>query len=102
VAEDFGGPVWHASAYGKSLTASKRICADGLRGVGDASLGEWSFEHSSGVWHLIRRLTPREQEEHGVPDPYDIRGTDEERRRIAAVYAEGTPEFRALLQRISP
>lgn len=89
MAENFGGPVWHASARGRTISDSRRICRDGLRGVGDPTLGEWLQDGiKGGVVHLLRRLSREEQERFAVPQPYDIRGTDEERRRIAAVYTE--------------
>jgi hypothetical protein len=89
--------VWHASARGHTLSDSRRICRDGLRGVGDASLGEWEFDGEKlGVVHVQRRLSVAEREEFGVPEPYDIRGTDEELRRIAEVYAEA-PYLRAVM-----
>lgn len=89
MAENFGGPVWHASGCGRTERDSKRICLDGLRGVGDADLLQHVFAgESPGVIHVIRRLTDAEREAYAVPEPYDIRGTDEEGRRIAAVFAE--------------
>lgn len=65
------------------------MCRDGLRGVGDASLGEWLQDGiKDGVVHLLRRLGAAEQIEFAVPQPVDIRGTDEEHERIASVYSE--------------
>jgi hypothetical protein len=73
------------------------MCRVGLRGVGDASLGEWEFEgESPGVVHLQRRLSREEQAIFSVPEPFDIRGTQEEARRIADVYAEA-PYLRGLM-----
>jgi hypothetical protein len=97
VAENFGGPVWHASGRGRTISDSRQICRDGLRGVGDAALGEWEYDGvKPGVIHLIRRLSAAERERFAVPEPYDIRGTDEERQRIAAVYAEAPHLVRRL------
>lgn len=56
-----------------------------LSGIGDASLGEW-FEIGDVAVHLRRRLTVVEAAGLEV---VDVRGTDEERRRLAP--------FRALL-----
>ncbi len=97
MAENFGGPVWHASGRGRNLSESRRICRDGLRNVGDPSLGEWLQDGiKDGVVHLLRRLSVAEQVEFAVPQPFDIRGTDEERSRIAAVYSEA-PYLRAVM-----
>jgi hypothetical protein len=60
-----------------------------VAGVGDAELGQWEgIFGRSDVWHVQRRLTADERERFGVPEPVDVRGTDEEQRRIAAVLAE--------------
>lgn len=97
MAENFGGPVWHASARGRSRTESRRICFEGLRGIGDEKLGQWEFDGDKpGVVHVQRRLSKAEQDQFGVPEPYDIRGTDEETRRIDQVFAEA-PHLRTML-----
>lgn len=89
MAENFGGPVWHASACGRNRSESRRICIDGLRGVGDETLGQWEFDgEKPGVVHVQRRLSKDEQERFAVPEPYDIRGTREELERVRAVIAE--------------
>lgn len=87
--ENFGGPVWHASGCGRKLADSKTICHAALRGAGDAALGEWEGVLGRGdIWHVQRRLTDDERAQFAVPEPYDIRGTDEEHARIQAVFAE--------------
>lgn len=60
-----------------------------LDGVGDPSLGEWREPGSpgSGVVHIRRRLSSREQGNSGLR-MRDVRGTDEEARRLAVVTAE--------------
>jgi hypothetical protein len=89
VEEAFGGPVWHASGRGRTASESRRIALDGIRGVGDASLGEWVSDGiRAGIVHVQRRLSQDERERFAVPAPYDIRGTEEERQRITAVYRE--------------
>jgi hypothetical protein len=90
VAENFGGPVWHASGRGKNTSESRRIALDVLRGAGDVDAGQWIDDVGSGrgIVHVQRRLSEQEQETFLVPEPFDIRGTGEERRRIVAVYAE--------------
>ena len=95
--ENYGGPVWHASGCGGTLRHSHRICVDGLHGVGDSTVGQWVFVgENPRIIHMIRRLTVAERVEFGVPEPYDIRGTVEERVRIASVYAEA-PYLRAVM-----
>jgi hypothetical protein len=97
VEEAFGGPVWHASGRGATKIDSRRIALDGLRGVGNALLGQWISDGlRDGIVHVQRRLSVEEREEFGVPEPFDIRGTPEEERRIAAVYAEA-PHLRGRL-----
>lgn len=60
-----------------------------LNGVGDKDLGQWEDDGMGrGVYHVQRRLTAEEREAFSVPEPYDIRGTEEEERRIALVLAE--------------
>lgn len=56
-----------------------------LEGVGDAALGEWSEDgtHGRGVYHLRRRLS--EAEAQHVNAVCDIRGTEDERRRLRAL-----------------
>jgi len=90
VAENFGGPVWHASGKSRKQRDALAIALSGISGVGDAEVGEWRDLKGvrGGVVHVLRRLSVEEREEFSVPEPYDIRGTDEERRRIEAVYAE--------------
>jgi hypothetical protein len=99
VEEQFGGPVWHASGSTPSGSRrdARRLARSGLAGVGDATLGEWEFDgEKRGVFHVLRRLTAGERAEFSVPEPYDIRGTDEERERMAAVYVEA-PHLRAVM-----
>lgn len=89
MAENFGGPVWHASGRGRDLRASRQIALDGLLGVGDPTLGQWIDEGMGrGIVHVQRRMTAAEREEFSVPEPFDIRGTEEQRRRIAVVLSE--------------
>lgn len=89
--ENFGGPVWHASGSTPDGNPrdGRRLARAGLAGVGDAVLGEWTYDgERPGIVHVIRRLTGAEREAFGVPEPYDIRGTAEERIRVVRVYAE--------------
>jgi hypothetical protein len=47
-----------------------------------------------GIVHVQRRLTNDERVAFSVPEPYDIRGTDEERARLQATLAEAAPPVR--------
>jgi hypothetical protein len=80
---DLGGPVWHASAAPLHGIPIMEICrAEAYRqltGVGDAGLGEWT-EWTGRAFHLLRRLSAREQ--RTVGPVVDIRGTDEARMRV--------------------
>jgi hypothetical protein len=98
---NLGGPVWHASGRGRTFAESKRIARTGLLDVGDASLGEWWEEGENGVVHLRRRLSAAEQEAYGVLHVRDIRGTREERIRLAVVM-DARPELRGILPFAQP
>lgn len=52
-----------------------------LRGVGDATLGEWHEVGDIAV-HLRRRLTDKEMQFAGIDTVVDVRGTDECTKRI--------------------
>lgn len=101
MAENFGGPVWHASGRGRSRDASLSIALRALNGAGDQLLGQWIDDKGMGrgIVHVQRRLTDAEREAFAVPEPYDIRGTDEERKRIRRVIEEA-PYLRANLEAI--
>lgn len=101
MAENFGGPVWHASGRARDERYSLALARSVLHGVGDASLGEWTDRvgMGRGIVHVQRRLTDAEREAFAVPEPYDIRGTEEEERRIGVVIAEA-PHLRAQLERM--
>ena len=84
--EDYGGPVWHASAAsipaGASRDELRAMAFEALVGVGDASLGQWE-EWPGYAFHVRRRLTALEQAMVGAA--VDIRGTPEQDRRYMAV-----------------
>ena len=82
--------MWHASAGSLVLTRedleahARRM----IRGVGDASLGEWvererTTPEGIAVVHVRRRLTPAEQARVGPVR--DIRGTPELRSRATII-----------------
>lgn len=68
-----------------------------LRGVGDATLGQW-HEAPRGIVHLRRRLTMQEQMHSGTILLRDIRGTAEQLVRWQRVRAAVSLEIRALLE----
>jgi hypothetical protein len=55
-----------------------------LKGVGDATLGEWREMGDIAV-HLRRRLTAKEQAVAGIDAVVDVRGTPEGATRIACM-----------------
>jgi hypothetical protein len=73
------------------------IARRALHGVGDAKLGEWVEQGERGVFHLRRRLSAAEAALVGPAR--DIRGTEEERVRMEALFAELSPLAKALMQR---
>lgn len=84
---NFGGPVWHASGGGPTEAISRELARMALRGVGDASLGEWTEvgRRVGGrvIVHIRRRLS--RAEEPLVNTLRDIRGTPEERERLTCL-----------------
>jgi hypothetical protein len=70
-----------------------------LRGVGDASLGEWR-EVGRGTMHIRRRLTDAERKaaggQRGGLQVRDIRGTPEESRRLARLLQDA-PHLRQIV-----
>jgi hypothetical protein len=53
--------------------------------VGNARLGQWEEEGHNGVYHVRRRLSDDERATFGVLTVRDIRGTEEERQRLATL-----------------
>lgn len=82
-----GGPVWHASGKAGDMFAAERLARKALRGVGDATLGEWAEMGTpgSGVLHVRRRLAAWEQHRFGIREVRDIRGTLEETWRLKSL-----------------
>lgn len=85
MAENFGGPVWHASAQDpRGMRGSLELALLALRGVGDASEGEWIEPGSRGtIMHAQRRLSEAEGERVGPLR--DLRGSLEEHSRLKAL-----------------
>lgn len=95
----FGGPVWHASASSAVNEATAWAMAErALNGVGDPLLGEWRERGNRGIVHVRRRLTDGERALAGGLGVRDVRGTEEERERLAALLREA-PQLRGRLQR---
>jgi hypothetical protein len=59
-----------------------------LNGVGDPALGEWREDGRHGIVHLRRRLTDAERRRAGGLGVRDIRGSGEERARLARLFRE--------------
>ncbi len=85
---NLGGPVWHASVssrlYGIDHAKYFDVAELALRGVGDATLGEWREVGGVAV-HLRRRLTVAEMRDAGIEAVCDVRGTEEFTRRLQAM-----------------
>jgi hypothetical protein len=80
----FGGPVWHASGKGRDTRASLQLAMRALEGCGSALIGQWVEDtRLGGVVHVRRRLTSAEATH--VNELRDIRGSAEERDRIATI-----------------
>lgn len=77
------------------MSRSRSIARQALLGVGDVSLGEWIEEGARGIVHVRRRLSHVEQETFGIT-VRDIRGTQEERKRLEALFYDA-PHLRAVL-----
>jgi hypothetical protein len=65
-----------------SKEALKRFAVAALTGVGDPSLGEWD-EYGGYAFHVRRRLSI--EEAATVGPVVDVRGTEDGRRRCAAL-----------------
>lgn len=97
----FGGPVWHASicprysSVGAVLATAWEVADVELRGVGDATLGEWREIGHTAV-HLRRRLTVAEMRQGGIVDVCDVRGTVEYVHRIERMFPVLPAAMRAI------
>jgi hypothetical protein len=93
---DPDGLLWHSSTaslpgFMPVRDILRNYALDALRGVGDASLGEWE-EWTGYAFHVRRRLTEREQRQVG--EVVDVRGTPEAQARYERVrryLPPGTP-----------
>lgn len=91
--QNYGGPVWHASACDHSplaLTIDKnpvleKAARKALQGVGERSLGEW-VEYNTRFVHVRRRLSVKEQKIIG--EVIDIRNTQEAIDRVNAIWQD--------------
>jgi hypothetical protein len=89
--------VWHASGKARKRRDALGIARAALAGIGDARLGEWTEDGAGGVVHVRRRLAPAELELAGIgPEPRDVRGTPEERERLARLVLDA-PHLAAYL-----
>lgn len=91
--------MWHASAEAANASLAWRMAERALKGVGDPSLGEWRETGRTGIMHLRRRLSDQERKIAGDLQVRDIRGSDEERRRLARLLRDA-PYLRPLLEHV--
>lgn len=80
--------MWHASGNAGDPKRSRSLARMALGKVGDAQLGEWVEDGSRAIVHVRRRLSVLEQQTFGISGVRDVRGTDEERDRLAALLAD--------------
>lgn len=88
--------MWHASARAEPEALAWELALDALDGVGDPELGEWRERGRNSTVHVRRRLADAERRLVGGLDVTDVRGTREERRRIARLGYEAPHLRRAL------
>lgn len=67
---------------------AKALAERAVRGVGDPALGEWREVGPTGIVHIRRRLTAQERADAGGLEVRDIRGTEEEQRRLKRLFRE--------------
>jgi hypothetical protein len=88
----FGGPVWHASGLDRTSDLSLQLAYTALGGAGDADAGEWietgNRVRGRTVMHVRRRPSEAEMLGADITCARDIRGSQEERDRIAALLAD--------------
>ena len=91
--------MWHASVatYALDKALARELAMRALSGVGDSSLGEWHQDRPI-AYHIRRRLSGQECIAGGKLVMRDIRGTDEERKRLVVVYREA-PQLKAVFER---
>ena len=79
------------------MIGSRSIAMQALYGAGDPMLGEWVEDgYSRSIVHVRRRLSDDERFLAGIPGVRDIRGTQEERVRFAALITDA-PHLRSYL-----
>lgn len=77
------------------MALARPMAIAALEGVGDPALGEWHEQATA--YHIRRRLSDAERALAGGLAVHDIRGTQEERRRFALLFAD-VPYLKAVLR----
>lgn len=77
------------------MALARAMAEAALLGVGDPALGEWQ-ERGETAYHVRRRLSEDEVRLARGLTVRDVRGTPEERRRMAELLAEA-PQLRGRL-----
>lgn len=72
--------------FSGDMALAREMALGALKGAGDAALGEWHEQGSA--YHIRRRLTADELRLAGNLTVRDIRGTPEERKRFALLFAD--------------
>ena len=88
--------MWHASVktYAGAPALAREMAERALTGVGDLKAGEWRHDRPQ-AYHLRRRLSAEELQLAGGLSVRDIRGSPEERKRFALLFADA-PRLRAI------
>lgn len=92
--------MWHVSVRATPEAVAWAMAEQELRGLGDASAGEWRERGEHSTVHLRRRLSDAERAAAGGLGVRDIRGMPEERARLLRLLREVpqvAPYLRGLL-----
>lgn len=79
--------MWHASVKTETAQTSELLAEEALKGCGDANAGEWR-ERPWSAFQIRRRLSKDEVALAGNIVMRDIRGTPEEKKRMAMLLRE--------------
>lgn len=93
---DLAGPCGTSQSRAGTPEGQRLKALQVLSGIGDADAGEW-WERGEIATHLRRRLTVAEAEDVGTV--CDVRGTEDARRRLLAMWRHLPPAGRAFAEK---